>query len=469
MLSNNLQISNVSFQLGTNYISFDMSWDNSWRSVNGDFHDAIWIFVKYRPALGHWQHADLLTLPSVPSGMEVYETGDNKGIFVRRNSQNTGNGNLASATYTFEVIGALGSNPSFKVFGIEMVHIPQGAFYMGGISNLSNAQYLLDSIHQDAVLVSSEGPISGSVYNIYTAGSLTTDGVDIPANFPKGYDAFYCMKYRISQEQYAEFLNTLTSSQQQTRVEAILPATDNSFVMSNTSMPPTERNSIFYNGIAVQTGNFQFGCDLNNNGTINEADDGQNLYCNFLSGGDVLAYLDWAALRPMTQLEVWKLCRGPLVALSDEHAWGSSIGSSISLDDIKNLNTDSEQLINSVAGPLSALTGSLLNQTSFATRCGMFATDTSTRIEAGASYYGVLDFSTSSYEISYGVFQLSLLLNYDGAHGNGLLSSSGDSDIFQAPFAATLRGGNANINSLLISSGLDRSKYISGRGVRTAF
>jgi hypothetical protein len=37
------------------------------------------------------------------------------------------------------------------------------------------------------------------------------------ANWPNGFNAFYCMKYEVSQQGYVDFLNTLTYTQQVTR------------------------------------------------------------------------------------------------------------------------------------------------------------------------------------------------------------------------------------------------------------
>jgi formylglycine-generating enzyme required for sulfatase activity len=42
---------------------------------------------------------------------------------------------------------------------------------------------------------------------------------------------------------------------------------------------------------------------------------------NILSWFDVAAYLDWAALRPMTELEFEKVCRGPENRIAGEYAW----------------------------------------------------------------------------------------------------------------------------------------------------
>ena len=46
--------------------------------------------------------------------------------------------------------------------------------------------------------------------------------------------------------------------------------------------------------------------------------------CNFLSWQDGYAYAGWAGLRPMTELEFEKACRGPLNPVPHEHAWGST-------------------------------------------------------------------------------------------------------------------------------------------------
>src|SRR5690606_15837112 len=86
------------------------------------------------------------------------------------------------------------------------------------------------------------------------------------------------------------------------------------------------------NGVRIKTpGNLTpdnkpavYACDLNNNGTFDEAADGQNLACNYLNWADFLSYLDWAALRPMTELEFEKASRGPLAAVTDEYAWGGT-------------------------------------------------------------------------------------------------------------------------------------------------
>ena len=44
---------------------------------------------------------------------------------------------------------------------------------------------------------------------------------------------------------------------------------------------------------------------------------------SYLSWMDLAAFLDWDALRPMTELEFEKMSRGPLVANAGEYIWGN--------------------------------------------------------------------------------------------------------------------------------------------------
>ena len=57
---------------------------------------------------------------------------------------------------------------------------------------------------------------------------------------------------------------------------------------------------------------------------LSEAADGQNIACNWLQWTDLTAYLDWSALRPMTEFEFEKVCRGPNTAIANEYAWGTT-------------------------------------------------------------------------------------------------------------------------------------------------
>ena len=62
---------------------------------------------------------------------------------------------------------------------------------------------------------------------------------DVPAVYPKGYREFWVMKYKISMEQYTEFLNTLDRVGQNNRTETDVSSNSitDVFVMTETTNP----------------------------------------------------------------------------------------------------------------------------------------------------------------------------------------------------------------------------------------
>jgi formylglycine-generating enzyme required for sulfatase activity len=166
---------------------------------------------------------------------------------------------------------------------------------------------------------------------------------------------------------------------------------DNRFVMSN-SISPTGRN-----GIACDKDQdslnlpITFYCDLNNNVIPNESADGQNVACNYLSWADGAAYADWAGLRPMTELEFEKVCRGPEATVYQQYVWGNTsicnqtyslLNNGTSLESVYIDNLNGNTLYNATMG------------TEFGPyRCGIFAQGTTNRMLSGATYYGLMDMS----------------------------------------------------------------------------
>lgn len=446
-IANNLQISNLSFNDVNNTISCDVQWDNSWHDASGNFHDAIWIFFKFRTPGAQWKHANIQFSGTPPVDLTVNTSSDKKGAFIRRSAE--GLGNISSATYKFDVLSSLGANPNFKVFGIEMVYIPSSSFSIGGVS--STGFYLHDPNDNTAgVLINSEAEIPTTAFTVTGNNGYSED---IPGPFPKGYGSFYCMKYKISQIQYAEFLNTLNTTQQNQRVASNVSVSSfNLFVMCDNPVP-LSRNGIYFAGIS-DDGNYRFGCDRNNNGIINEADDGMEVSCNYLSQEDYLAYLDWAALRPPTRLEVWKICRGPELPVNSEWAWGTSINNEINPADIINSGTSTEVSTTTVIGPRFQF---------YPLRTGIFATSTSNRYYAGATYYGVMDMTIGMLESCVDI--KSDNLDYTGNLGDGELNTIGDSD--EIDFVLRCHYGNESINKFNSYISLIRTyNTTGGRGVR---
>ena len=298
------------------YIQFNLSWENSWRDdINWD---AAWVFVKYRTSFDTtWKGTSALGGSSdnvIPSGFKSEPQGGNTGEFVYRSSNGNGNVSLSNVKIKwFYPDDGISDNAlvEVKVFAIEMVFIPQGNFFAGdGTTSNVSGQFSAGNT-TGPFLVTNENAITlggSSTSNLGNRDNAnTTDDFSslitktLPAFFPKGFYAKYCMKYEISQGQYTEFLNTLTRHQQKSRVGSNISgdAVTNVYVMSNTSSI-SERNTIT--------------CPSSGNGTSGPvvfSCSRPDRACNYLSWMDGCAYLDWAGLMPMTELELEKISRGP--------------------------------------------------------------------------------------------------------------------------------------------------------------
>jgi hypothetical protein len=293
---------------GAGTISFDLAWDNSWRAawaVPAGEHggkgtlqvenwDAAWVFVKFRqPGDNHWSHATLSTTSadhSVPAGATLDiglsddpadgGTGAKRGLgaFVYRKTPGSGPNNWDGLTLHW-LAGADGvervdADVEIKVCAIEMVYVPQGAFWAGD-GGKGNAGQFTAGDSKKPFRIGSEsaitlgGAASGNLGNSDQVGMGSGEDFNssiqrkLPARFPKGFAAFYCMKYEISWGDYAPFCDTISAGQR----KLIEPAA----VKGDPGAP-----------------------------------------CNNMRGSDVLAYAGWAGLRPMSELEYEKACRGPL-------------------------------------------------------------------------------------------------------------------------------------------------------------
>lgn len=485
--ANNISVSNVSFSSrSTNHttVQFDISWDNSWRaSVN---YDAAWVFMKYSTDAGvTWQHCLLGSSGTNPGGfssgtgtpMDIVVPADRTGAFLQMSKP--GYGTLGQSGVQLDWNGPISAS-RVKVFAIEMVYIPSGAFYLGdgACYNGNDKDSFFDAgkgcTADSAVTIGASAPyISDSGGNASgdikwqnhsgDSGDLPDSRTQLNSNFPTGYHAFYLMKYEISQGQYRDFLNTLTRDQQNNRTAS--QASDY-YALSGT----TDGNS--RNGIrcpsTIGAGPITFGCDLNGNKIFNESDDGEWIASNFLSDDDLLAYADWAGLRPMTELEFEKSCRGPLFPLADEYAWGSTDISWAS-------NIEYSGAINEYVG---AIGNGLCNYGGFLPlRCGFAATgDTVFRAQAGAGYYGNMELSgnLAEYVVPIGSSEGR---GFTGSHGNGSLTWDGFADTADWPYSGGgRRGGSFDDDpvSLRISDrswafrSFGRDFLAGGRACRTA-
>lgn len=303
-----------------------------------------------------------------------------------------GFGNVSNVNVKIKLDVPVAEQYEYKVMGIEMVHIPGGAFFLGdGISTNTFRQGGIGIMNPFLITSESAMTLINNSLNLWAEGAIGI--VELSSAYPKGFLSFFCMKYEISQGQYADFLNTITQD-----------AAGNRY------------NQLHFNQHRYSiTGNWPNFVSL----TPNRA-------CNWLSFQDLTAYLDWAALSPMSEMEFEKICRGGgQTAVSQEYAWSSNsiidanliISSTDGLADerisdttymgigIANFNNDS------ILGPL---------------RCGFAARANTGRIEAGAGFYGVMEMSGNLTERCYSVFSSAPSDGhlFTGSHGDGELTST---------------------------------------------
>lgn len=492
--ANNLTISNVQLTgqntsagsgSTSNYIlvQFDLSWENSFRdSVNWD---AAWVFIKFKTSTGTtWKHATLTTSGNAaPTSSSISIPSDRKGAFIYRSDTGNGTFSLTSVQLKwFYPTDSIGDNEYYtiKVMGCEMVYVPQGSFSLGtGGGAESYTFYRYGSSTYAAYKVSSEGAITigTSSGNLYARGAISA--ATLSSSFPKGYQAYYCMKYEISQGQYLDFLNCLTRSQQNNNVNCTISsdAPSKAYVLSNYATL-LNRNYVT--------------CPSSGNGTtspITFTCTAPTLVCNMISWQEVAAYLDWSALRPMTELEYEKACRGDQNPTSGEYAWGNT-DPGTRYYNLSYKTSDSEYVNN--ASTSSSVSNCIYSSTAAGssmdglTRCGAFANSTSSRTTSGASYYGIMELGGSAWERVVGVYT-STGRSFTGSHGDGSITSSGyannsdwpgyTSGSVTAGTGSCYRGGSMSYGTDRVrvsdrnwANSTDYAKHQgrSGRGVRTA-
>ena len=319
----------------------------------------------------------------IGAGLSV--RGDSVGAYFYRSADGTGTFSSTGVKlrWYYEANG-IGCNlgkyiTELKVFAIEMVYIPQGAFYLGsGGSETANFYTYGTSNHPYYVTSENEITVDSANGNLYY--NQFVNGGDrsgpIASDFPKGFNAFYCMKYEITQGQYVDFLNTLTLTQKVNRF----------------------MNKYGQDRNYIREINNQFGCDANNNSILNESDDGQNIACNWMDWDDGISYSDWSGLRPMTELEFEKISRGTIAPVINENAWGSTmyVNAGTSISNILHLGMANEG--SNISGANCNVFPYPAYSLGVPLRVGCFASATSNRENSGASYYGAMEMSGNLYE-----------------------------------------------------------------------
>lgn len=420
--ANNLQLKNL--QPSGNRLAVEITWENSWKLDRAPFnHDAIWIFAKYQNAQGEWKHIDLSSIEAdhqVGDTLLHIETVlDKKGIFVQR--RDFGEGNIPFISLDLLMSQAPSNPQAIKIFGIEMVHIPEGAFWIG-----DSLQYNSFRRGDDAgpFRITSEAmiPVGTAAGQLYNGGDFPPEA-NILASYPKGFDAFYLMKYELTQEQYVDFLNCLSFDQQLEHTRISPSSLAGRHAMAATSSNPQRNGIIIETAGTVGAMPATYACEGAQDGIFFASDDGQNRACNFLEWSDLAAYLDWAALRPITEMEFEKASRGREYPIPGGFAWGTDLA--IDANTVLNDGTASETVSEKATGQ-AGLGSHGYTGPQGPLRAGFGGNATSNRLQAGASYFGALELSGNLWELCINVELTGI--DYEGVPGDGSLDARGLSD-----------------------------------------
>ncbi len=296
--ADNITVANVTLVSASpteSIVQFDIAWDNSWRTVlkaddaSTENWDAAWVFVDYhlKEQSGAWRRATLAkdghqapadaTIAVGTSGADDAAFG--AGVFIHRSAVGEAGPNdwkgvklrwlhppSDESSGAAGETGAIDTNTTIpEVTAIEMVYVPQGAFWAGdGLT--TRGRFTKTQITQADPTTDGGRP----------AGALAPENGN--TLWPNGYKGFYCMKSEITHRDFLRFQKALADP----RFALYPPRKD--------LTDPPDRNAPR----------------------------------GWLSWHDGAGFAAWAGLRPMTELEYEKAGRGPLAPVAGEYAWGST-------------------------------------------------------------------------------------------------------------------------------------------------
>lgn len=328
------------------------------------------------------------------------------------------------------------------------------------INNVAMTEKDLATVSDDGYVVDGRAMLKNETTGLFAddgntwSGTLTgsiNDNVKYAGNnkvYPNGFEGFYAMKYELSQEQYVRFLNKLNSTQQVARtIDYLDDLEPGDYVFGEDKTKPENRNGIVVgarsNGVVI------FACNLTQAGNkVSQEDDGQNVACNYVSINDMLAYADWAGLRPLSEMEYEKMGRRPYPQLPDRKGWAGG-----AITDVRYPSSGAYADGTTPGGEDERLAIGNVNAGGKAdgpVRVGSFAPLAKTPQQAGASYWGVMELSGNLAEYYYNTSPTGQTFYdhvYGYSHGNGTLTSDGASDVGTAYWpvgvaAFGIRGGS---------------------------
>lgn len=500
--ANNLNIGSASFNSNDNTVSFTISWDNSWRISSGPSNwDAVWVFVKRQACTGNniWAH-QLLSTTSVDHTstntvssnlLTVDAVGDGLGVFIRRSALTTATGNISSHTITLKINSSVsGTAPNisttatdnFKVMGLEMVYVPQGSFYLGDGRSTNTSNFSAGNNASTALLIDAAKQTNGlGSSNVYCSSSIYGSPGALPSTFPIGYNGFYCMKYELTTAAYVDFLNMLTYDQQEQKFAK----------RNNANFHPNIVESSLSDGekgqIRIASGSVGIYNTKPAQFTYNTAVASFSA-CHYLNWQDLTAYLDWSGIRPMTEFEYEKANRGnnagiPVQPVAFEYPWGSTTLTQMQYSNDRGAATERPNNI----GANGNCAYGINDYNWFPVRSGATASANTNRVQAGASYYGIMEMGGNVWEQCVGGGSGYDYSGFTTANGDGKLTNYGLANVTGWPVdggrnSGTIIRGSAyyRTETFLIQTsdrtyyeGVDDNKYynsgigLGGRGVRS--
>jgi hypothetical protein len=318
------------------------------------------------------------------------------------------------------------------VFAVEMVYVPEGEFncakryaerssspgasydYNYSLRHSLEAPgdnfpiintFLSPIINSFTMNCNSSLTLTSSVRIKGDAGIDTNlDGIIDNTTFPIGYKSFYCFKYELTEQQYADFLNTLQTNQQVNLVGAGLNITFN--------------NGLYYSSQPNQA-------------------------CGSSNGMRFLAFADWSGLRPISILEFNKASYGPFQPIGysgvnhirrTSPSCPSCCQSWLFVNDqfldyfVTLYPASGDKVFYYAGNGINQYYGGIgdITQRDRLFDVGSLANQNSNKLSAGASYYGILDLTGNAIEP---VVRLENISNFSSVNGDGSLSVNGSSNV----------------------------------------
>lgn len=458
--ANNVLISvvNTAVRLDTVYVDLELSWENSWTETNAVNHDAVW-FIAKRKMGNDW----VAVYPEVSTSDDylVLETTDQSGLIIKGLTTMDGfqDGSLRIGFLITDL-----KPLDFYFTAMEVVAVNPGGFELGDSLSLNT----LGTLNHRPLRVESENQLDSTTLSSTQPESIAGA---ISVDFPKGYEGFYSMKYELSQAQVVNFVNHISYASQKSLFTEIDSLVVGDYLFGNEGQN--------FGGIRcsrpVSDGSpAVFMSDLSGNMQSGDAKDGKTLACNFISWRFLLTYLDWVGLRPMTEFEFEKACRGPIPSVPREFAFGSPFF--VDANTTAHDSTASETYLDTLPSGSGILVSGFTGRFG-PLRTGFGASQQSNRLESGASYWGIMELSGNLWEQTVSVAKPNGL-RFKGSHGDGNITNGWPDD--WRTEASIVRGGAWNSGLFLPYRDLavsDRYYYglaserarntTGGRGVRS--